>query len=304
MTEMFQVTATLLNLRRSPVINPTNIIGKLGQGELVQKIGQPSADWLQVQNSHLSGFAAARFLSAIEVPGPAPTPPATGAKVFIPPKGNFPLGPLARLDSTEQRHCPLTGFAVRARESGQSDPTRCVTLNDLVRLLDVEHSARYLPTGITFCNIYAYDYCYLAGVYLPRVWWTAKALLDLKAGANVGVVYAKTVSEMTANALFDWFSQWGDEFGWQSCTDLNALRDAADHGAVDVICAQRKDLSRSGHIVLVVPESQGHTAARTGQTVTFPLQSQAGRRNKAYFSNEWWVALADQFRAHGFWTHP
>jgi hypothetical protein len=32
---------------------------------------------------------------------------------------------------------------------------------------------RYQPRdGLTFCNIYAHDYCFLAGVYLPRVWWT------------------------------------------------------------------------------------------------------------------------------------
>jgi hypothetical protein len=53
-----------------------------------------------------------------------------------------------------------------------------------------------------------------------------------------------------------------------------------------------------------VPELPGHAAERAGQTVTRPLQSQAGARNKAYFSNEWWASLADQFRAHGFWVHP
>jgi hypothetical protein len=302
MPELFQVTATTLNLRRSPVINPANIIGKLGQGEVVQKIGQPSADWLQVQSSHVAGFAAARFLARASITEPHADAPAPGAEPFIPPRAHFPPGASSRLDSVEQRHCPLS-FPIRARELGQRDAERCATLNDIVQLLDVEHSARYQPTGRTFCNIYAYDFCYLADVYLPRVWWTAKALLSLKAGANVGVVYGKTVNELTANALFDWLSEWGDEFGWQPCTDLSTLQSAANRGSVGVICAQRKDLSRSGHIVIVLPESPGHAAMRVGQTVVQPLQSQAGARNKPYFCNQWWVALEDQFRAHGFWTH-
>jgi hypothetical protein len=34
----------------------------------------------------------------------------------------------------------------------------------------VESSARYARTPTqTYCNVYVADYCYLAGVYLPRV---------------------------------------------------------------------------------------------------------------------------------------
>jgi hypothetical protein len=39
---------------------------------------------------------------------------------------------------------------------------------------------RYKPIpNATFCNIYAHDYCHLAGVYLPRVWWSAAAIEKL-----------------------------------------------------------------------------------------------------------------------------
>ena len=39
--------------------------------------------------------------------------------------------------------------------------------------VDKPSHVRYQPhDGLTFCNIYAHDYCHLAGVYLPRVWWT------------------------------------------------------------------------------------------------------------------------------------
>jgi hypothetical protein len=298
MAEVFSVTATTLNVRGSPLINPANIVGRLGQGELVEKVGQPSTDWLQIRAPNVSGFASARFLSRVEAPLPPPPAPAA----FIPPQVHFPAGSRSRLDSTNDRHSPLKGFQPQPRPAGQSDAERCTALHSIIQSLDVEHSERYVRTGSTFCNIYAYDVSYLAGVYLPRVWWMAKALLEISRGGNPGVVYAKTVRELNANALFDWLSEWGDEFGWQRCANLNALQDAANRGAVGVICAQRKDLSRSGHITVVVPESAGRTAERTGQTVTRPLQSQAGARNKQYFANQWWVDLDIQFRAHGFWA--
>ncbi|HEY7639006.1 MAG TPA: SH3 domain-containing protein [Steroidobacteraceae bacterium] len=299
MTEVFEVTATLLNVRRSPAINPSNVIGTLGLGEHVEKIGQPSTDWLQVQNARVSGFAAVRFLSRIaatSVPAPAPA-----AAQFIPPQVNFLPSAKASLSSTEHRHRPL-GLQVLPRVAGQSDAARCADLNSIVQQLDVEHSARYQPTTkSTYCNIYAYDYCYLAGVYLPRVWWMSKALVDLSRGLPVGVAYGSTVSELTANALFTWLAEWGDEFGWQRCLEVTQLQQQVNTGAVGIICAQRTNLSRSGHIVAVVPESSGHAAERVGQSVVTPLQSQAGARNKAYFASQWWTSL--DFRAHGFWIH-
>ena len=302
MSEFLQVTATTLNLRRSPAINPANIIGRLGQGEVVEKIGQPSPDWFEVKGSHLGGFAAARFLS----PAPAPAaPPAATPAPFVPREVHFPPSPRAALDSIEQRHCPLNASNPQPRAPGQSDADRCAALNSIVQLLDVEHSARYQRTAnTTFCNIYAYDFCYMAKVYLPRVWWMSKAILDLSRGVEPGVAYGKTVRELTANGLFDWLSEWGDDYGWQRVTDVNDLQSAANHGFVGVICAQRQVLSTPGHIVVVVPESAGHVAERVGQSVTLPLQSQAGGKNKSYFCNQWWIDRGAEFRAHGFWVHP
>src|SRR5258705_13556164 len=83
MAEMLQVTATTLNLRRSPVINPAKIVGSLGQGEVVEKTGQPSTDWFEVRSSRASGFAAARFLSPVQAPVPLP-PPSPGTPPFVP----------------------------------------------------------------------------------------------------------------------------------------------------------------------------------------------------------------------------
>jgi hypothetical protein len=302
MPEIYEVTATTLNLRASPLINATNIIGRLGQGERVQKIGQPSSDWLHVQNSHASGFAAARFLERVNVEVTVVPTPVTAQ--FIPPQVNFLPKPNSRLDSVEQRHCPLNGMRARPRVAGMSDEERCRDLHAIVQMLDVANSPRYLPTiKHTYCNIYAYDVCHLAGVYLPRVWWMSKALIDISRGLDPGVVYGKTVSELTANALFDWLSEWGDEFGWQRCATVNELQDAANRGSLGVICAQRKQLSTSGHIVVVLPETPAHPADRRGPAL-LPLQSQAGANNKQYFTNQWWIDRGFQFRAVGFWTHP
>lgn len=294
MTQTYEVNATLLNLRRSPTINPANIIGKLGQGELVQVVGMAADGWAQVQNGHLAGFAASRYLS------PVPTPAPAAPNQFAPPPVDFPPSPRATLNSTEQRHCPL-GLQLHPRVVGQSVAARCTALHAIVGTLDVQHSARYQPAGTTYCNIYAHDFCRLAGVYLPRVWWTEKALLDLSRGVNPGVVYGKTVRELNANALFDWLTEWGATFNWKSCVDVNQLQAEANQGAVGIICAQRGD-SRSGHIVLVLPETPALVADRVGQVVVRPLQSQAGAKNKRYFCNQWWIDLATQFRAHGFWA--
>jgi hypothetical protein len=304
MPQVFAVTATTLNVRRAPAINPANVIGQLGQGELIEMIGQPSTDWLQIQTSRLSGFAAARYLSPVAVPMPVPAAPSP-AGAFIPPRVHFPPGVRSAIDSTEARHTPLAGFHPGPRPAGQSDADRCRQLNANIRSLDVERSARYLPTSkSTYCNIYAYDLCFLGGAYMPRVWWMAKALLDLSQGGNPGVAYGKTVRELNANALFDWFSEWGDEYGWQRCVDVTELQDKANHGFVGVICAQRRNLSRSGHITVVAPESAEHAAERTGQTVTAPLQSQAGAKNKPYFTRQWWTDASLGFRAYGFWACP
>jgi hypothetical protein len=107
---------------------------------------------------------------------------------------------------------------------------------------------------------------------------------------------------MNANALHDWLEDHGTDFGWVRRFDLNALQEAVNEGDVGVICAQRKDLNRPGHISVVVPETKDHVAFRRGGDVLRPLQSQAGSRNAKYATGtySWW--LGEQFDKFGFWT--
>ena len=178
-------------------------------------------------------------------------------------------------------------------------------LEAIVRYLDVERNARYQPTKAqTYCNIYACDYCYLAGVYLPRVWWTDAALHSLRADAAVEPKYGVTVGELNANALYAWLRDFGPSFGWRPRASIDELQAAANQGQVAVICARRKLLSSPGHIAVVVPETAPPLVAeRNGEFLRLPLQSQAGRHNYCFSCGpgRWWEGV--QFAAFGFWTH-
>jgi hypothetical protein len=184
-------------------------------------------------------------------------------------------------------------------------PTRSGGLAAIVHYLNVESSPRYARTAHnTFCNIYACDYCYLAGAYLPRVWWTTGALAKLAAGTPVQPKYGETVIELNVNALHDWLGDFGPSFGWRRVETLDELQAAANAGNVALICAQRKQPDRSGHISVVVPESSDQAAERSSERVRLPLQSQAGARNVCFGCglSKWWAGA--QFRRFGFWVHP
>lgn len=223
--------------------------------------------------------------SAYTTPAAAPTPP----------PGHLPLpdfaSPRAQLGSVDGRHArlpPLPG--------GPTDP------HEIVRLLDVEHSARYQPTRLaTYCNIYATDFAHALKIVLPRTWWTPAAITRLQAGEGVGIGYGTTVTELNANALYDWLSTWGAAYGWRQVADANAAQRAVNaSGRIGVICAARTDPARSGHITVIVPETEAHQAARDRGVVLYPLQSQAGSTNRAYHTSNWWGG--SQFRAAGMWV--
>jgi predicted chitinase len=182
------------------------------------------------------------------------------------------------------------------------------SVSAIVDYLDVANPAhlRYKPAGgTTYCNIYATDLAYLCGVYLPRVWWTDRALLQLREGAQVAVEYGRTVRELNANSLYDWLEDHGPAFGWRREVELTALQAAANAGQVCVIVARRVDLNRPGHITAVVPETGDAKAVRSAEhEVLRPLESQAGTRNvlRGTPASAWWQG--SRFQAFAFWRHP
>jgi hypothetical protein len=57
-----------------------------------------------------------------------------------------------------------------------------------------------------------------------------------------------------------------------------------ENGGRNHLC-QRFILNKSGHVVVVVPETETEKAFRVNGKVIYPLQSQAGMNNYNYFGN-------------------
>lgn len=169
------------------------------------------------------------------------------------------------------------------------------SLLDIIEFLNVEKSERYKRKEIsgkvvsTYCNIYTYDFCYLAGAYMPRVWWYEKALNLMEKGFNVEAKYGETVYEINANGLYDWFNNYGNAFGWQKQNDLKEAQDLANKGQIVIIVAKQKIATRSGHICVIAPEHQGNKARNINKHF-LPLLSQAGIVNKKYFVDNWYTS--------------
>lgn len=216
-----------------------------------------------------------------------------------------------RVTQTWSRTYPLNDPQMPRRIKGDPSNTRVKELGRIINYLKVNssNSERYVPTKkYTYCNIYAYDYAYLANAWLPRVWWTEKAIKEILSGKKVVPRYTlnpktDTLRELRANGLFKWFNDYGVECNWRKVDNYDELQDAAQNGEVGVIVAATKDPDESGHITLVVPETATHKAKRNrAGKVTAPLQSQAGRTNRKYFDSNW--EKGTQFRGYSYWVHP
>lgn len=307
----FKVSADALRLRSTPNTDShRNILSVLPNGQLVEKIADSIAGWWEVRvisdrNPQVTGFVASRYLQQV-VPTAAPSPPSVPASVLASLVTAVHLqenrSSVAR-NVTTGRAYPL-GEPQRPSRDQSSEASAAASLHRFVQWLNVEQSARYAPTSSsTYCNIYAHDYCYLSGVFLPRVWWSGRALIDLSNRTQVPVQYGQTVNELNANSLLRWLLEWGDDFGWRRVFDLTELQAEANRGKVAIICARNVNENRSGHICAVVPENNSHRAARNGDgSVRIPLQSQAGRINKKYFNNSlWW--FGSTFVDFGYFVH-
>ncbi len=312
------VRESTLCLRSEPKIDKrdprANVIAQLPAGQMVVRIsGKKGDEFFKVETSlngaHFRGFVAAEYLRPVKVPkaipvvAPAAAPPSDGiVAVYMPSKAGTitrrvdPAGPLSLNEPGQPQR------------NAESAAERCAQLTAIIDWLAVDNPAykRYQPTGggTTFCNIYAHDYCFLAKVYLPRVWWTPGAIEQLAKGETVEPLYEKTMDEQRANDLFRWLRDFGPRFGWRQTGTLTKLQEAANLGGIGIIVAQRKVDGKSGHILAIVPETDDQKAKRDSDgSVTGPLQSQAGVKNFRYraTANAWWKG--DQFADSAFWIH-
>ena len=301
------VTATQLNLRRAAAVSPANRIATLAQGTPVTWLTDAGGGWARVRavlgGQVAEGFVSAKYLQAVT---------ARSLRAgLVPPPAAVPAVHLQeeRRDVTRRRdggHAFPLGETGMPRRRAADPRRRADELLQIIAYLDSERRShlRYGPkTTATYCNVYAYDYCYLAGVYLPRVFWTPPTLARLGAGEDVPVRYDATVRELNANALHDWLHDFGPAFGWQWVPDLDVLQAAANAGQVCLIAAKRKDTNRSGHIVAVAAEDRLRASRTAAGAVRNPVESQAGVTNHRLIvkTSAWWRGA--QFRSFGFWRH-
>ncbi len=302
-----------LSLRSTPKIpgsgEKDNRLAALPRHSLVRALSDtPVNGFLNVeaaiQGAMLRGYAKASLLKAVAAPPPAPAPTAIAL-----PEVHLKRKPGAITRRTDMPNAggayPLSEAGMPSRSAG-SAAERCAGIGAIIAWLDSENPKhlRYKPAGPTYCNIYAHDFCTLAGAYLPRVWWTSKAIERLRAGEKVEPAYLATVDEMRANALLRWLTDYGSDYGWRQTSTLTKLQNVVNAGGLGIICARNSVEGRSGHIVMVVPETANNKAKRDGAgNVTAPLQSQAGRVNFRYGTSKfgWW--LGADFATHGFWVH-
>jgi hypothetical protein len=315
-----ETAADPLNLRESADVTrggqPTGkIIARLPDGFLVRGIsvsGKKNNGFLEVETSIRGGlkqgWAFAKYLKPApagpDVPVHAPTavPPATGIVAVYAPRA---AGSITKRTQTADAHS-LNEDGQPGRK-GTTPADLCVELEKIIDWLAVDDSrhSRYHPhDGITYCNIYVHDYCHLAGVYLPRVWWSHASIAKLIKGESVEPKVDSTVDEQRANDLFRWLRDFGLTFGWRQTGTVTKMQDEVNLGAIGIIVARRREDGRSGHIVGVVPENGQNVARRnaSGQIIT-PLQSQAGSTNFKYGTGkvDWW--LGGQFAESAFWIH-
>ena len=308
MANLYKIKGNVVNVRSSPTkINNSNIITTLNQDFVVSLVDNINVEWFKVtfvkNNIRLEGFIYATLLEKVD--GDNQIPPVSVP--ILPPEVHFKNNNSSNRNSVIARHFQLNEPNMSFRAITDTNEQKIQVIHQIINFLSVNTSKRYLPINngqTTYCNIYAYDFCYLNSAYLPRVWWTQKAILNIQQKISVNVSYGETVRELRANDLFDWLDEWGSSYGWIRTFDLTELQNQVNQGKVGLICAKRLDTNRSGHIVAVVPETATFVARHSGGVVIEPLQSQAGVSNKKLFnnSNQWWTK-PNTFREFGFWYH-
>lgn len=200
--------------------------------------------------------------------------------------------PASSLDSQQMKYTPMHDASIPFRDLTNL-ASKKESIRKLIEKLDVESNLRYQRTiEDTYCNVYAFDYCYFSHVYLPTVWWTEDALEKVLGGEEVEAIFGETVDHIYSSAIHDWFLKWGASFGWKRMLSVEEVQNQVNaNGGIGIICAKRKEKGLSGHIVPVIPESSTHKAYRENGEVVYPLQSQAGKLNHLYFSDlkkDWW----------------
>jgi hypothetical protein len=301
------ITTAALNLRSQPQKVTGNVLGVMPIDTVVEEVNPNLESGFRLvktilSNNPVQGYASQKFLQ------PTTLQLSSGIQPLPIPMANLsPGNKIVGLNDTTRIYPLNIPQAETFKNNGLNRVTdaeqRRQRIKDVINFLNVENSQRYAPNSTsTYCNIYAYDISYCLGTYLPRVWWTSDAIVEMQNGTQVPVQYDKTVTEFTANRIADWFEKFGSLFGWQRLFDLTAFQNEVNNGQLGILVAQRVNMNNPGHIVAVVPETEAFKAKRNNAgTVAVPLQSQAGRINKKYTAGNLWWEDKTRFKKFGFW---
>ena len=217
-----------------------NVITHLPDGHPVRAVtGRKKDGFLEVEanlfGANVRGFASAEFLT----PASPRVAEAARAAAEAAPTGIVAVTMPRRPGTVTKRTQPADAHSLNEPNQPARKGTTPVELvgelGTIINWLAVEKSTHkhYLPhDGLTFCNIYTHDYCHLAGAYLPRVWWTQRAIIDLTHGRTVEPLLGNTIVEMRANDLFRWLRDFGGMFGWRQTGTLTKLQQNANQGGL------------------------------------------------------------------------
>jgi hypothetical protein len=297
----YRVVASLMSLRDFPASN-SNVIAQIPFMHTLKLIEKLDADWLKVRllNTSIEGYALSSDLELIDE---------TTQKISEIEIPNFELGVKASLDSKEETYKPIPDPTIPYRDLTSPDTKRS-SIEKLIHKLNVSENFRYQKDEAdTYCNVYAFDFCFFARVYVPRLRWTDLAIEQLEKGQEVPLVFDETVKALYSNYCYDWFVASSEKFGWKRIHDADELQlKVNENGGVGVLIAKRFIIHKSGHIVVVVPETETEKAFRVDGKVVYPLQSQAGLNNYNYFSEnrkDWWNNKDPEngYSSHIFYYH-
>ena len=282
----YRVATSSANLRDLPSANDNStILAQIPFRLAFKLVDKISADWWKVRllNTDKEGFVCSHEIEPIDE---------TLQKVADIEIPNFEPSSKGTLDNKVDTYKPLGDPAIPFRDL-TSVTSKKTTINAIIEKLNVEKSFRFQKDEVdTYCNIYTFDFCFFAKVYIPRLRWTDKAIALLEKGNEVPLVFDDTIRPFYSNYIYDWFEQSSGIFGWEKIDDVDALQTKVnENGGVGIIAAKRFILNKSGHVVVVVPETETQKAFRVNGKVLCPLQSQAGMNNYNYFSKirgAWW----------------
>ncbi|CAM3993223.1 SH3 domain-containing protein [Flavobacterium weaverense] len=283
----YRVATSSLNLTDfPPTMDNSTILANIPYRHTVKLIDNTHADWWKVKllNTDKEGFVCSKDLELLD------ETLHKGSDIEIP---NFEASPRSSLYTKEETYKPIGNPDIPFRDL-TSVESKKTSIKKIIDTLDVEKSFRYeKDEADTYCNVYTFDFCFFARVYIPRLRWTDKAIEELEKGNEVQLIFNETVRPFYSNYLYDWFLESSKDFGWEQMSDVDELQKKVnENGGVGVIAARRFIMHKSGHVVVVVPETETEKAFRVDGKVIYPLQSQAGYDNYNYFSEvrkDWWA---------------